>query len=101
MVTAFSFSLKRELANLGLSADVLREIQARAIKLAGLDLPSNLDASASAAIRTAIDRAFIFGFRLIMLACATLAIASGVVAWLFLVKVPFAPRVPDQSDVPG
>ena len=101
MVTAFSFALKSELANLGLSAEVIREIQARAIRLAGLELPSGLDASTSAAIRTAINRAFVFGFRVIMLACAGLAIASGVVAWLFPTKSRIEPIVTDHRRVAG
>jgi len=83
MVTAFGLALKHELANLGLSSDVLHEIQSRVTKLAGLEPPSNLDARTSAAIRTAINRAFIFGFRMIMLVCVGLATASGTVAWLF------------------
>ncbi len=88
MVTAFSFALKNELASLGLSAEVLHEIQSRAIRLAGLELPPNLDVSSSLAIRTAINRGFVFGFRLVMLACAALALASSVVAWLFLTQPP-------------
>jgi EmrB/QacA subfamily drug resistance transporter len=84
MVGAFGFTLKHELANLGLSSDVLHEIQSRVIKLAGLELPSHLDASTSAAIRTAINQAFVFGFRLIMLVCVGLAAASSAVAWLFI-----------------
>ena len=84
MVSAFGFTLKHELANLRLSADVLHDIQSNVIKLAGLELPSNLNASTSAAIRTAINKAFVFGFRLIMLVCAGLAMASAAVAWLWI-----------------
>jgi EmrB/QacA subfamily drug resistance transporter len=83
MVRAFDFRLRHELANLGLSSEIVREIQSRVIKLAGLELPSNLDAITAASIRTAINHAFIFGFRLIMLVCAGLAAASSAVAWLF------------------
>ncbi len=83
MVSAFGFTLKHELANLGLSPDVRGEIQSKVTRLAGLELPSNLDASTSAAIRNAINQAFVFGFRLIMLVCVGLAIASSAVAWLF------------------
>src|SRR6266849_2782094 len=84
MVTAFGFTLKHELAKLGLSSDVLHEIQSQVIKLAGLEAPSNLDAGTSAAIRTLIDQAFVSGFRLIMLLCVGLAAASSAVAWLFI-----------------
>lgn len=83
MVRAFDFRLRHELANLGLSSEILREIQSRVIKLAGLELPSNLDAKTTTMIRTAINHAFVFGFRIIMLVCAGLAAASSAVAWLF------------------
>jgi len=83
MVRAFDFRLGHELASLGLSSDVVREIQSRANKLAGLELPPNLDARTAAAVRTAINHAFVFGFRLIMLICAGLAAASSAVAGLF------------------
>jgi EmrB/QacA subfamily drug resistance transporter len=82
MVTAFGLTLKHELANLVLSSDTLHEIQSKVTKLAGLDLPSRLDASAAGRIRTAVDKAFLLGFRLIMLICAGLATASGAVALL-------------------
>ena len=83
MVKAFDLRLTRELANLGLPSDALREIQSRVIKLAGLELPANLDARSALAVRSAINHAFIFGFRLIMLICAGLAAVSSAVAWLF------------------
>ncbi len=55
-----------------------------------------LDASTAVAIRTAINRAFVFGFRLIMLACVTLATASGAVALLFPMNSRFERPVSDQ-----
>jgi len=99
MVSAFGFTLKHELANLGLSSDVLHEIQSKMIKLAGLELPSNLDARTSVAIRTAINQAFVFGFRLIMLICVGLATASGAVAWLFPVNLRFERPASDRPQV--
>jgi EmrB/QacA subfamily drug resistance transporter len=83
MVKAFDLRLTQDLAKLGLPSDVLHEIQSRVTKLAGMELPSNLDARSGAAIRAAINHAFIFGFRLVMLVCAVLAAASSAVAWLF------------------
>ena len=83
MVGAFDLRLQHELANLGLSSETLREIQSRVTKLAGLEVPSNLDARTAAAIRNAINLAFVFGFRVIILICAGLAAASSAVAWLF------------------
>jgi Major Facilitator Superfamily len=84
VVSVFSSSLEYRLANLGLAPDVLHEIQANEIKLAGLQPPSGLDASASTLIRTAISQAFLVGFRVVMLICAGLAVASGAIAWLVI-----------------
>ena len=83
MVKAFDLRLTHELSRLGLSSDVLAEIHSRVTKLAGMELPANLEASTAATIRAAINHAFTFGFRLIMLICSGLAVASGVVAGLF------------------
>ena len=83
MVKAFDRKLTHELANLSLPSDVLREIHSRVTRLAGMEVPPNLDARTAAAIRAAINHAFIFGFRLIMLVCAGLAAASTAVAGLF------------------
>ena len=83
MVKAFDSRLKHELGNLRPPSDVLREIQSRVAKLAGLELPPNLDARTASAIRSAINQAFMFGFRLIMLICSGLAAASSAVAWWF------------------
>ena len=80
MVRAFSYRLQHSLASLALAPSVLAEIQSNLIKLAGLEVPANLDASTSAMIRAAIGHGFVFGFRLIMLICAGLAVASAGVA---------------------
>jgi predicted MFS family arabinose efflux permease len=79
MVDVFSLSLKNKLASL--PPGVLQEIQANAIKLAGLQPPSGLDATVSTIIRAAISQAFVVGFRVVMLTCASLSVASSAVAW--------------------
>jgi hypothetical protein len=43
-----------------------------------------LDSATAALIRNSIFRAFIFGFRIVMLACAGLTLASAVVAGLMI-----------------
>jgi EmrB/QacA subfamily drug resistance transporter len=84
MVSAFSFSLQHALTGVGLSGDVLHEIRSNAIRLGALEPPSNLDASTSAMIRAAISKAFLFGFRFVILICAGLSVASSAVAWLMI-----------------
>jgi hypothetical protein len=59
----------------------VHQLETNVAKLGSLDAPSDVDSQTAAAIRSAIADAFIFGFRLIMLVCAVLAMASAVVAW--------------------
>jgi EmrB/QacA subfamily drug resistance transporter len=88
MVKMFSASLNRSLTSLQLPPSLLQYIQSNEIKLAGLDLPSGLDAGTSATIHQSISRAFIFGFRIEMLICAGMSVASAMVAWLMIPGAP-------------
>src|SRR5713101_7955530 len=81
MVKVFSSSLNRSLAGRQLPPGILQYIQSNEIKLAGLDLPSGLNADTTAVIRASISRAFVFGFRTVMLICASLAVTSAAFAW--------------------
>ena len=89
MVKAFGARLDSQLANFPLAPDTLHEIQAGKIKLAGLQLPAGLDSSAEVAIREAVRGAFVFGFRLIMMICASLSVGSAAAEWLL---------IPDNKD---
>jgi predicted MFS family arabinose efflux permease len=81
MATAFAHSLRLSLVALNLNADIVHQLESSAAKLGSLDAPPNADAQTTATIRSAISKAFVFGFRLVMLLCACLALASAVVAW--------------------
>lgn len=85
MVKVFSSSLNRSLAGHSLPPGILQYIQSNEIKLAGLDLPSGLDPGTAAMIRASISRAFVFGFRTVVLICAGLSFVSAMVA---LVMIP-------------
>ena len=80
MVEAFGHRLQASLAGLGLEPRIAQDLQSNAIKLGGLNLPSNVDSSSAEAIRAAITQSFVFGFRLVMLLCAVLAVTSAGVA---------------------
>jgi len=84
MVNLFSFSLNRSLKPGMLPAGILQYVQSNEIKLAGLDLPSALDVDAKALVRISISQAFVFGFRTVMLICASLSLASAAVAFLMI-----------------
>ncbi len=84
MVHAFSSRLNHTLANMALQTSVVHEIESGEIKLAGLQAPANLDPGTRAAVNELIRQAFIFGFRIVMLICAGLSLASAVVAWIMI-----------------
>jgi hypothetical protein len=83
-VRLFGSSLNRSLAGGKLAPGVLDYLGANEIKLAGLDVPTGLDAGATAIIRASISHAFVFGFRIVMLICAALSAASAAVASLMI-----------------
>jgi hypothetical protein len=84
MVKLFSSSLQRTLAGALLPPGIAEYVQANEIKLAGLDLPSSLDARTAALLRASISHAFVFAFRIVMLICAALCVASAAVASLMI-----------------
>ncbi len=86
MVTAFGSHLNRNLTHLSLPPGILREIQTQEVRLAGLQVPSGLDRSMTAAIQESVTEAFVFGFRIVMVLCAGLSAASAATARLMLSK---------------
>ena len=86
MVKAFASRLDHDLANLPVAQNVVQDIHAKEIDLAGLELPQSLNANAVAAMRRAISDAFLRGFRLVLFACAGLSVASALVAWKLIAR---------------
>ena len=81
MAAAFAHSLRHSLDGLDLNAGVVQQLESSVAKLGSLGAPSGVDSQTASTIRSVIAESFIFGFRLIMLLCAGLAIASAAVAW--------------------
>jgi EmrB/QacA subfamily drug resistance transporter len=88
MVNGFGDRLNHELVRIPLSPGVLQTVRSQTIKLAALPIPADLSPATTAAIQRAIEDAFAFGFRIVMLICAALAIASSAVSWLMIPKRP-------------
>ncbi len=84
MVNAFALHLDHRLAQLSLSPDVLQGLKANEIELAGLQVPAGLDPGMKASVRESIGAAFVFGFRIVILICAGLSLASAAVSWLMI-----------------
>src|SRR6201997_4899768 len=105
MVGAFKYRLMDSLANLNIAPNIVRDVRSNAIKLAGMELPTSVDPADAAAIRAAVVKSFGFGFRLVMLICSGLAIASSAVVMLAIPPAarPFVkdPTIRDMSDGQG
>lgn len=76
LVTRFDASLDDQLAAMPLPPDVKAAVVRERTKLAAAELPSNVDATTRNAVRRVLDRAFVDGFRALMLVCAGLAAIS-------------------------
>jgi EmrB/QacA subfamily drug resistance transporter len=86
MVKAFSSRLNQSLARFSLSPAILHDLHTNEIKLGGLQVPDDLDPVTKTAVKESIGKAFVFGFRIVLLVCAGLSLASATVAWLMILK---------------
>ena len=100
MVKLFSSSLNRSLIGGPLPPGILQYLRSNEIRLAGLDVPSGLNAGTTGMIRASISRAFIFGFRTEMLICAALSLASATVAWLMIPATTVDRGKNTSADIP-
>jgi EmrB/QacA subfamily drug resistance transporter len=81
LVSAFGSRLERSLTQNSVSPEIMRQIKGEETKLAGMPIPSGLNADAQAFLKKSVGDAFVFGFRVIMLISAALSLGSAVVAW--------------------
>jgi EmrB/QacA subfamily drug resistance transporter len=84
MVNGFRFRLNHSLTHLVLPPDILQQLHADEIKLGGMQVSGNVDSTVGVEIKQSIGEAFVFGFRIIMLICASLAVMSAVISWLMI-----------------
>ena len=81
MTAVFAHSLRQSLAALNLSPGIVHYLESHLAMLGNLDAPPGTDKATALAIRSRIAAAFVFGFRLIAIFCAVLAITSALIAW--------------------
>jgi EmrB/QacA subfamily drug resistance transporter len=81
MVAIFGGQLHRRLQTLPLPADVRVDLESNDSRLAGLKAPAGIAPATASAIESSITTSFVFSFRLVMWACAALAVSSAVIAW--------------------
>ncbi|MBO0780019.1 MAG: MFS transporter, partial [Ktedonobacteraceae bacterium] len=84
MVTTFSVSLDQHLALLHLPAGIQQAVQAQTSRLAGIEIPPGTGDQTRKLLEQAIDQSFLTGFRVVVLICAGLALASALAAALLI-----------------
>lgn len=97
MANIFSSRLNRGLPKLSLPPAVVHEIQASEIKLAGLQVPTEVDSSTQKAIKNLVGEAFVSGFRVVILICGGLSLASAVVAYVWVDSPTQDTKVPSTN----
>jgi len=97
MVNAFGSRLNHSLRDMALPPVVLEELEENETRLAALQAPPGLPSSTTAAVEESLAQAFVFGFRIVMLLCASLCLISAAVAWRMIRAVPASQRPFDPS----
>jgi len=81
MVGMFSARLNASLPSLDLPPQAAAQVRARRTDLAALTPPASLSGAQAQRLRSAVDDAFVHGFRIVMLAMAGLAVAAAGVGY--------------------
>jgi len=84
MLVSFSGTLERRLNQLSIDEGLKQNLVDQRVKLAGIEIPENLNAGDKESVQIAIDESFILGFRTLMLISAALAAASGLISWILI-----------------
>jgi EmrB/QacA subfamily drug resistance transporter len=86
MVRSFGSRLETAISKFSLPAAQAQELRANESKLADLEVPAGLGADTATGVKDSIAGAFVFGFRIVMLICAGLSLASAIVGWRMVTK---------------
>jgi EmrB/QacA subfamily drug resistance transporter len=84
MLPIFERNLHERLGEAALSPPSVAAIESQRTRLAAIEIPGSLDSRSKAAAQSAVEQAFITGFRWIMLVCALLALAAAASAWVLI-----------------
>jgi EmrB/QacA subfamily drug resistance transporter len=86
MLLAFSRALASGMRDIQIDDQLKHAVYEQRIKLAGLELPPTTDPRTREQFTATVASSFVFGFRIITIAAAALALASAASSWLFIRK---------------
>ena len=81
---SFSNALNQKLVQANIDEDLRGKIYGQRVRLAGLELPTNLPPETHDYLKESVQLAFVSGFRMVMFVSAGLALASALSAWLLI-----------------
>jgi EmrB/QacA subfamily drug resistance transporter len=81
IVHSFNRELDRRVARMDVPPEVQRSVDQQRDRLAGAELPSHIDERTRTELKQAVNESFVFGFRLVMLTAAALALIAAFVAF--------------------
>jgi hypothetical protein len=84
MFATFESNLDGRLMGLDLPSEARQQLEEEKINLAAVEVPEGLEAELTTTVERAVDEAFVSGYRVVMLAAATLALASALSAALLI-----------------
>jgi EmrB/QacA subfamily drug resistance transporter len=84
MSQAFAHAFAARIDDPAISPAVREQVVAQQDRLAAIEAPAQATAAERQAVKAAVDHAFVYGFRWVMLISALLAAASSLCAWLMI-----------------
>jgi EmrB/QacA subfamily drug resistance transporter len=84
MLHSFNSNLDERLNNFEVAPEARRSIDEQRVKLAGVEIPDNLNAESKAVLKRMVADSFVQGFRLIMMIAVCLALLSALVSWMMI-----------------
>ena len=84
MLHAFTYKLGVWLSQIQIDGRLKTSVYEQSVKLAGIEIPNSVDPLVQQQLKSAVAASFVFGFRLIMLVSAALALTSALSAWLLI-----------------
>ncbi len=94
-IATFSANLDQRMTDLNTPPAIHQNLNGQSIKLAAAKVPDNASSDLKPSLQQAIAEAFVAAFRLVMLICAGMALASALFAW-WLVEGKPAAQIKDE-----
>ncbi len=84
MLHRFNSQLDQRLQTLAVVPEVKQAVDAQRTKLAGVEIPANVDPGLRQSLKAAVDESFVAGYRRVMVVSMLLALLSAFSAWLLI-----------------